>query len=426
MSCGIRQLSHSCVAGPSRLPLSAPGLAVVRTRTRTIRSLSTAASDGAAPVVSASSQPTEHAKPKAPRPKVVFSGIQPTGIPHLGNYLGALRNWVDLQNEAVTTGSNDELYFSIVGYHALTMPQDSKKLRVERSEMMATLLAIGLDPERCTIFHQDQVSQHTELAWILNCITGFGKLLRMTTWKSKLATAANVSEAAAAEVGDKDLSLGLFAYPVLQAADILLYRATHVPVGEDQIQHLELSRDLADLYNRRFSRHFFPLPAHIITPTKRVLSLRDPTSKMSKSAPDPNSRIFITDTPAQITAKIRKAVTDADPTLSYDPLTRPGVSNLILLLSALENPTQSGGNDPTAAAARLNDEIARTGASAGQHLKSRLTEAIIETLRPIQARLEKLRADPAYLHQIEELGSSKAQSVATRTMQQVRKSIGLA
>ncbi|CDR88473.1 probable MSW1-tryptophanyl-tRNA synthetase, mitochondrial [Sporisorium scitamineum] len=360
----------------------------------------------------------------ATRPRVIFSGIQPTGIPHLGNYLGALRNWVDLQNASRST--SDELYFSIVGYHAITMPQQPSRLRSERSEMMATLLAIGLDPQRCTIFHQDQVAEHTELAWILNCITAFGKLNRMTTWKSKLATAKNVAQGT--EVDDKDLSLGLFAYPVLQAADILLYKATHVPVGEDQIQHLELSRDLADVYNRRFSKRFFPLPQHIITPTKRVLSLRDPASKMSKSAPDLNSRILITDTPTQVASKIKKAVTDAEKTLGYDTVARPGVSNLLSILAALkpasgkDGETQKG---PQEWAEQLNAEIAATGVSSGQHLKPTLTEAIVETLRPIQSELEKLRQDPSYLQQMEQLGKDKAQTVARRTMTQVRKSVGL-
>ena len=372
------------------------------------------------------------AQPKAsPRPRVIFSGIQPTGIPHLGNYLGALRNWVEPQNAAHST---DALYFSIVGYHAITMPQDPARLRSERSDMMATLLAIGLDSQRCTIFHQDHVAEHTELAWILNCITAFGKLNRMTTWKSKLATARNAAEGA--EVDDKDLSLGLFAYPVLQAADILLYKATHVPVGEDQIQHLELSRDLADVYNRRFSKKFFPLPAHLITPTKRVLSLRDPTSKMSKSAPDANSRILITDTPQQVERKIRKAVTDAEPALAYNPQARPGVSNLLSILAALKPPTpaKAGGqaevgrehDRPAEWAEVLNEQIKATGAPSGQHLKATLTEAVVEALRPIQAELEKLRKDPGYLHDIELLGKEKAQTEARSTMAQVRKSVGLA
>lgn len=248
----------------------------------------------------------------------------------------------------------------------------------------------------------------------------------MTTWKAKLATAKNAAEGV--EVDDKDLSLGLFAYPVLQSADILLYRATHVPVGEDQIQHLELSRDLADLYNRKFNKGYFPLPAHIITKTKRVLSLRDPTSKMSKSAPDVNSRILITDTPEQVRSKVRKAVTDAEASISFDPETRPGVSNLLSILAALKQPgevvTAQEEGRPEEWAQRLNAEIKATGASSGQHLKSTLTEAIVETLRPIQFELEKLRQDPGFLQQMEHLGRDKASTVARRTMAEVRKSVG--
>ncbi|GAC75158.1 mitochondrial tryptophanyl-tRNA synthetase [Moesziomyces antarcticus T-34] len=383
------------------------------------RALSTASTASASTSQASTSAPTS-------RPRVIFSGIQPTGIPHLGNYLGALRNWVDLQNASRDT--SDELYFSIVGFHAITMPQNPSRLRTERSEMMATLLAIGLDPQRCTIFHQDHVAEHTELAWILNCLTSFGKLHRMTTWKAKLATVRNVSDTT--EVDDKDLSLGLFAYPVLQAADILLYKATHVPVGEDQIQHLELSRDLADVYNRRFKRTF-PLPAHIITPTKRVLSLRDPTSKMSKSAPDANSRILLTDTPEEVRRKVRKAVTDAEVQLSYAPEQRPGVSNLLAILAALKSQTNAVGTvgmehaGPEEWAERLNQEIRESGASSGQHLKATLTDAVVETLRPIQTELERLRKDPGFLTEMEQLGKQKAQSVARRTMSQVRKSIGL-
>ena len=249
----------------------------------------------------------------------------------------------------------------------------------------------------------------------------------MTTWKSKLATARNVAEGS--EVDDKDLSLGLFAYPVLQAADILLYKATHVPVGEDQIQHLELSRDLADGYNRKFGRGFFLLPQHIITKTKRVLSLRDPSSKMSKSAPDVNSRILITDTPEQVRGKIKKAVTDAERELKFSPEDRPGVSNLLSILAALKAPGSNSTmgqveGDPAEWAEKLNAEIKATGASSGQLLKATLTEAVVEMLRPIQGELERLRLDPGYLLEMEKLGKEKAQTVARRTMAQVRKSVG--
>ncbi|KAI0781518.1 hypothetical protein BD413DRAFT_505955 [Trametes elegans] len=214
-------------------------------------------------------------------PRVVFSGIQPTGLPHLGNLLGALLNWVKLQRDAAP---DDQLIYSIVGWHALTLPQDPKALSAARSDMFAVLLAVGLDPKRSIIFHQDENLHHAELAWILNCITPVGKLKRMTTWKSRLATSRNARDES--EIDESLLNAGLFTYPVLQAADILAYRyvcdlqrrtgilddthsATHVPVGEDQQQHIELCRDLADGFNRTFktkdSKKLFPLPQHVVS-----------------------------------------------------------------------------------------------------------------------------------------------------------------
>ncbi|KAN0065155.1 Tryptophan--tRNA ligase, mitochondrial [Thecaphora frezii] len=385
----------------------------------------------ASPSASSSSSSTPRSHPlrslttpsSPPKPKTIFSGIQPTGIPHLGNYLGALRNWVDLQN---TASPNDTLLFSIVGMHALTMPQDPKLLFRERREMMAILLAIGLDPERCTIFHQDQVKQHAELAWYLMCLTPFGKLGRMTTWKSKIATARNGKDESS--VDESQLALGLFAYPVLQAADILLYRSTHVPVGEDQVQHLELSRDIADLFNRTFKRGFFPLPQHMITPTKRVLSLRDPSSKMSKSAPDVNSRILLTDTPSQIATKIRKAVTDAERTISYDPVNRPGVSNLLSILSGLSSDRDA---TPSRVAEQLNaamEEQARQEGkelASGKWLKEAVVDVCVEALRPIQQKLERIKQDQAFLDQVEQTGRQKAEEMAEATMQRVRKLLGV-
>ncbi|KAI8974252.1 tRNA synthetases class I-domain-containing protein [Trametes punicea] len=196
------------------------------------------------------------------RPRVVFSGIQPTGIPHLGNLLGALLNWVKLQREAAR---DDRVIYSIVGWHALTLPQEPKALSAARSDMLAVLLSVGLDPERSIIFHQDENPHHVELAWILNCLTSMGKLKRMTTWKSRLAASRNARDDS--EVDESLLNAGLFTYPVLQAADFLAYRATHVPVGEDQQQHIELCRDLAESFNKTFKgkRRLFPLPEHVIS-----------------------------------------------------------------------------------------------------------------------------------------------------------------
>ncbi|KAF8875692.1 hypothetical protein BD779DRAFT_1678105 [Infundibulicybe gibba] len=346
----------------------------------------------------------------APSPRVILSGIQPTGIPHLGNFLGALSNWVRLQD---TAGAGDALVFSIVGWHALTLPQEPRALAAARTDMLAALLAIGLDHERCTIFHQDHNPAHTELAWILSCLTPVGKLRRMTTWKARLAASRNANSEA--EVDESLLNTGLFTYPVLQAADILLYQATHVPVGEDQTQHLELARDLADTFNRAFpSTHpLFPLPAQVNAPSRRVLSLKDPSSKMSKSAPDTSSRILLTDTSAQITAKIRSAVTDSNPEITYDPAARPGTANLLAIHGACT------GTAPGEVAGRYS------GRGHGA-LKADVAQAVEEVLRGPRAEFERLRGERAFLEEVAREGARKARERGEVTMREVRARIGLA
>ncbi|CAE6457063.1 tryptophanyl-tRNA synthetase [Rhizoctonia solani] len=354
-------------------------------------------------------------------PKTIFSGIQPTGIPHLGNYLGALVNWVHLQRNSAPA---DRLFFSIVGLHALTLPQDPVKLRQERLDTLAILLAIGLDPRRSVIFCQDQVPQHAELAWMLNCTTPMGKLQRMTTWKSKIAIARNANSTD--EVDESHLNLGLFAYPVLQAADILLYRATHVPVGEDQQQHLELSRDLADLFNRTHKERVFPLPQHIITPAKRILSLRDPSQKMSKSAPHPASRILLTDPPEAIDKKIKSAVTDSERGVEYDPVARPGVANLLTILDACrglsgENPPDQGGDTST----RLETLASELSTLSHAEFKRWVSDAVQSTLAPIRDEYTRIRADESYLRDVAEAGRMRAFEVAENTMADVREVLGV-
>lgn len=362
-------------------------------------------------------------------PKTIFSGIQPTGIPHLGNYLGALVNWVRLQR---ASAPNDRLYFSLVGLHALTLPQDPVKLRRERLDLLATLLAVGLDPRRSVIFCQDQVPQHAELAWMLNCTTPMGKLQRMTTWKSKLALARNANSTD--EVDESHLNLGLFAYPVLQAADVLLYRATHVPVGEDQQQHLELSRDLAELFNRTYKESVFPLPQHIISPAKRILSLRDPTQKMSKSAPHPSSRILLTDTTEIIDKKIRSAVTDSERGVTYDPASRPGVANLLTILDACESVGRLGSGEEqdghgetsdTRQTTRLEALAARFGSLSHAELKRAVADAVESVVAPVRAEYARLRADESYLRDVAEAGRMRAAEVAEHTMSDVREVLGV-
>ncbi|KAI0628811.1 tryptophanyl-tRNA synthetase [Trametes polyzona] len=343
------------------------------------------------------------------RPRVVFSGIQPTGTPHLGNLLGALLNWVKLQRDAAP---EDQLIYSIVGWHALTLPQNPKALSAARSDMLAVLLAVGLDPKRSIIFHQDDNLHHTELAWILNCITPMGKLKRMTTWKSRLAASRNARDDS--EVDESLLNAGLFTYPVLQAADILAYRANHVPVGEDQQQHIELCRDLADSFNRTFKgkRTLFPLPQHVITTTCRVLSLKDPSSKMSKSSPDLNSRILLTDSPAQVRSKIRGAITDSTLGITYDPVARPGAANLLSIFSACT------GEEPETIAARY--------ANKGHgDLKADVADAVEELIKGPRAEFERLRGEREYLASVAKDGAEKARQLSEVTIREVRARVGL-
>src|SRR3981081_1857817 len=253
----------------------------------------------------------------------IFSGIQPTGNLHLGNYLGAIRNWVALQHDY-------ECIFCIVDLHALTLPQDPDELRAATREVTAAYIAAGIDPEQCIIFNQSMVSAHAELTWLLACLTPLGWLNRMTQFKEKAGKQR------------EEAGLGLYAYPVLMAADIILYKATHVPVGEDQKQHLELARDIAGAFNRRYEVDFFPLPEpQIFGTATRVMSLRDGTKKMSKSDTSDYSRINMTDDSATIALKIRKAKTDHEPLpASEDVLAaRPEAANLLGIYAALTDTT---------------------------------------------------------------------------------------
>ncbi|KAJ7290145.1 hypothetical protein C8J57DRAFT_1275254 [Mycena rebaudengoi] len=346
--------------------------------------------------------------PKA-KSRTIFSGIQPTGIPHLGNYLGALLNWVKIQKE----NPHDKLIYSIVGWHALTLPQNPKELAVSRRDMLAVLLAVGLDPKRCILFHQDSNAMHTELAWILSCITPTGKLRRMTSWKTRLAQSRNANDES--EVDESLLNAGLLTYPVLQAADILLYQATHVPVGEDQRQHLELSRDIADSFNRTFKGNssMFPLPTALITPSKRILSLKDPNSKMSKSAADPNSRILLTDSAAQIKSKVRAAVTDSITSgITYDPVARPGTSNLLSIIAACTD-------EDVAAVAQLY--------AAKNHgdLKADVVTSVEELISGPRAEFARIRGDVGFLDEVARAGAAAARERSAQTMIEVRARIGL-
>ncbi|KAF5861506.1 Tryptophan--tRNA ligase, mitochondrial [Aspergillus alliaceus] len=339
--------------------------------------------------------------------QTIFSGIQPTGVPHLGNYLGALREWVRLQDTAV---EGTKLFYSIVDLHALTVPQNSCQLKKWRREAFATLLAVGLNPDRSTIFYQSAVPAHTELYWILSTVASMGYLSRMTQWKSKLQLPEDISlEHSAAR---SKLRLGLFSYPVLQAADILVHRATHVPVGEDQRQHLEFSRYTANSFNHLYGP-IFPSPEALISPARRVMSLKEPTLKMSKSHSDNRSRILLNDTPEDIHKKVKAALTDSDTNITYDPLLRPGVSNLIEILSHFDGRS-------------CNEIVIGYKSASLRALKEDLADQISGHLQGIREQYCSFMEDRSgYLDAVAARGAQAARANADVTMKQIRTAMGL-
>ncbi|KAF2446553.1 Aminoacyl-tRNA synthetase, partial [Karstenula rhodostoma CBS 690.94] len=328
--------------------------------------------------------------------RTIVSGIQPTGVPHLGNYLGALRQWVKLQDEE--GHPHDKRFFSIVDLHAITVPQDPRTLPQRIKETYASLLAIGLDPQKSTIFVQSDVAQHSELMWLLSCHASMGYLGRMTQWKSKTGVADDADPLESAP-NKPALKLGLFSYPVLQAADVLIYNATHVPVGEDQAQHLEFTRELAKSFNHVYAKKTrrqpgdritfkgFNIPKTILSPAKRVMSLQDPTKKMSKSDPDERSRILITDTREQIQAKIKVALTDSIPGISYDRELRPGISNLIDIMYYMD---ESRYDSPEAIAQEMSSADLSMKA-----LKEKVATTVADKLEPIRERYNEQMARSA-------------------------------
>ncbi|HET9072797.1 MAG TPA: tryptophan--tRNA ligase [Acidimicrobiales bacterium] len=327
----------------------------------------------------------------------ILSGIQPTGGVHLGNYLGAVRYWVEDQRIG-------ESFYCVVDLHALTIPRDPAELRQETRAMATLLLAAGLDPEACTLFVQSHVPQHTQLSWLLECTASMGELRRMTQFKDK-----------AAKGGEEAARVGLFTYPTLMAADILLYRATHVPVGEDQRQHLELTRDLAERFNTRYGPVFTVPEATIPPPGRgaRIMDLQEPTRKMSKSAESDQGMIGLFDEPEVVERKIKRAVTDTDDgpdAVRFDPDTKPGVANLLQILAA------ATGGDPAEVAAGYR----RYG-----ELKAATAEAVIELLRPVQARYRELEADPATVDKVLRAGAERAEPVAAATLARAMDAIGL-
>ncbi|KAL8370845.1 hypothetical protein RB595_000947 [Gaeumannomyces hyphopodioides] len=363
------------------------------------------------PLSSATSAPTPAQTAAIPEGAVVFSGIQPTGVPHLGNYLGALRQWRRLQDGAPAGAA---LLYSVVDLHAVTAPQDPAALRRWRREAVAALLAVGLDPARSVIFFQSAVRAHAELMWILSCTASVGSLSRMTQWKLSMDESKSFLD----DKVKKKLKLGLFSYPVLQAADVLVHRATHVPVGEDQKQHLEFARECATNFNAAYGQLLVP-PETIISPSARVMSLRDPQQKMSKSSLNANSRILLTDTADEIRKKIAAAVTDPlEGGVRYDREARPGVANLLSLLSAFDPDGRT--------AAQLAEPGAFGGRSRGE-LKLAVTDAVTRGLDGIRdSYLELLSRDGGrYLDEVALQGALKARESAEKTMRAVREAMGL-
>ncbi|WP_082605933.1 tryptophan--tRNA ligase [Nocardioides sp. Root190] len=339
----------------------------------------------------------ETAQPAVPegaaRPRVL-SGIQPTSDSfHFGNYLGATRQWVDLQRD-------HQPFFFIADLHAITVEQDPKVLRERTLRAAAQLLAMGIDPARSSIFVQSHVPEHAQLGWVLNCLTGFGEARRMTQFKDK-----------SSKQGEGAASVGLFTYPVLQAADILLYRPHYVPVGEDQRQHLELTRDLAQRFNSRYKKTFRLPEPYILKATGKIADLQEPTAKMSKSASSPSGIIEMLDDPKVSAKKIRSAVTDSDSVVRFDPEEKPGVSNLLTIYSALT------GEAITA----LEDQYA--GRMYGD-LKKDLADVVVDFVTPFRDRTLELLDDQDHLMQVLAQGAETAGEVARATLKDVYQRVG--
>ena len=327
------------------------------------------------------------------RKKTIFSGIQPSGTLTIGNYIGALRHFPELQDAY-------QCIYCIVDEHAITVRQNPADLRRRCLELAAIYMASGLDPEKCIIYCQSHVSAHAELAWILNCFTYMGELQRMTQFKDKSARHAD------------NINAGLFTYPVLMAADILLYQTNAVPVGADQKQHLEITRDIAQRFNGVYG-DVFTVPEPLITKVGgRVMSLQDPTRKMSKSDPE-ECFISLLDDPDAIRRKIKRAVTDSDAEIRYDPEQKPGVSNLLSIISTLTGESLE----------TICEEMAGKGYG---DLKNRTADAVIETLSPLQAEYRRLIADRQFLLDTLLSGAERANAIALKTLRKVQKKIGFA
>lgn len=322
----------------------------------------------------------------------IFSGMQPTGSLTLGNYLGALKNWVALQNKY-------DCYYCVVDMHAITMPKEPQDLRKNTYEVLANYIAAGLDTDRVTLFIQSHVSAHSELSWILNCFSYYGELSRMTQFKDK-----------SKKQDSNAITAGLFTYPVLMAADILLYQADLVPVGEDQRQHLEITRDIAQRFNNRFGETFTVPEPYISTDVAKIMSLQEPESKMSKSDSNDNAYVLLTDKADVIRKKFKRSVTDSIGVVNYTD-EQPGIKNLINIYSKLTNikPETAALNYEGRGYALLKEDVA---------------ELVVEELKPIQERIDYLLKNKDYLEEIYKKGARKAEAAASKTLRRVQKKVG--
>ncbi len=327
---------------------------------------------------------------------VIFSGIQPSGELSIGNYIGSLRNWVKLQDDY-------DCIYCVVNEHAITVRQDPKELLERSYNNLALFIAAGIDPQKSTIFLQSHVPAHCQLSWVLNCYTQMGELNRMTQYKDKSKRYAD------------NVTAGLFDYPVLMAADILLYQANLVPVGDDQRQHVEITRDIATRFNNLYGETFVLPEAYFPKTGARVMSLQEPTKKMSKSDDNQNNVVRILEEPKSIIKKMKKAVTDSDnpPSIRYDWENKPGVSNLLEILSACNGKS-------------IDELVAQYSDSMYGTFKNDVGEAVVAMLEPIQTRYNEIRPDTAYLDEIFRHGAQKASAIAQKTLDDVYTKIGFA
>ncbi len=328
----------------------------------------------------------------AEKKKIIYSAVQPTGCVTIGNYIGAIHNWVDMQDEG-------ECVFAIANQHALTVRQDPTEFRARTLSFFAQYLACGLNPEKCVIYIQSHVPAHSQLAWILNCYTYLGELSRMTQFKDKSAK------------HEDNINAGLLTYPVLMAADILLYKTDLVPVGVDQKQHLEIARDIAIRFNNLYGEVFTVPDGFIPKVGAKIMSLQSPTEKMSKSDPDPNGMVSITDAPDVIMRKFKRAVTDSDNRIIVTP-EKPGVSNLVTIYSVF-------------AGCSVEEAVNRFEGKGYGDFKTAVAEAVIEKLKPVQAEYSRLMQNKDYLTELAASGAQKADFMARKTLAKVERKVGL-